>query len=56
VRTRLDRAALQAKLRELIDPVEDQVRMYPLDDRAVRQVAVIGARMIEERRDFWIVT
>jgi CRISPR-associated protein Cas2 len=56
VRTRLDQAALQAKLRELIDPVEDQVRMYPLDDRAVRQVAVIGARMIEERQDFWIVT
>ena len=49
-------AALQGKLRDLIDPVEDQVRLYPLDDRAARRVAVIGARMIEERQDFWIVT
>lgn len=56
VASRPDAAALQAKLRELIDPVEDQVRMYPLDDRAARTVTVIGARMIEERQDFWIVT
>lgn len=54
--TRRDRAALQAQLRQLIDPVEDQVRMYPLDERAVRQIAVLGARVIEERQDFWIVT
>ena len=53
--TRRDRAALQGKLRQLIDPVEDQVRMYPLDERAVRQVTVLGARVIEERQDFWIV-
>lgn len=56
VRNRTDRGTLQARLRELIDPVEDQVRMYPLDDRAASQVAVIGARIIEERQDFWIVT
>lgn len=56
LRTGRDRAALQAKLRELIDPVEDQVRMYPLDERVARQVAVLGARVIEERQDFWIVT
>jgi len=48
--------ALRAKLRELIDPVEDQVRLYSLDERAARSVSVIGARMIEERQDFWIVT
>jgi CRISPR-associated protein Cas2 len=48
--------ALQAKLRELIDPVEDQVRLYPLNGRAARQVSVVGARTIEERQDFWIVT
>lgn len=54
--TRREAAALQAKLRGLIDPVEDQVRVYPLDDRAARQVTVIGARTIEERQDFWIVT
>jgi CRISPR-associated protein Cas2 len=56
LRTRREAAALRSKLRELIDPVEDQVRLYPLGDDAARQVAVIGARMIEERQDFWIVT
>jgi len=56
VRTRHEAAALRAKLRELIDPVEDQVRLYPLDDRAARQATVLGARVIEERQDFWIVT
>jgi CRISPR-associated protein Cas2 len=55
-RTRRETGAVRAKLRDLIDPIEDQVRLYPLDDRAARQVAVIGARMIEERQDFWIVT
>jgi hypothetical protein len=43
---------VQGKLRNLTDPVEDPVRLYPLDDRT----AVIGARTIEERQDFWIVT
>lgn len=56
LRTRHDAAALQSKLRELIDPVEDQVRMYPLSDRAARQVTLIGARTIEERQDFWIIS
>jgi CRISPR-associated protein Cas2 len=55
LRTRREAAALRSKLRELIDPVEDQIRLYPLGDRAARQVAVIGARVIEERQDFWIV-
>ena len=53
--TRREAAVLQSTLRELIDPVEDQVRLYPLDERAARRVAVIGARVIEERQDFWIV-
>lgn len=56
LRTRREAAMLQATLRDLIDPVEDQVRLYPLDDRSARKVAVIGARVIEERQDFWIVT
>jgi CRISPR-associated protein Cas2 len=56
LRTRQEGAALRSKLRELIDPVEDQVRLYPLGDSAARQVVVIGARVIEERQDFWIVT
>jgi CRISPR-associated protein Cas2 len=49
-------ARLRARLRELIDPVEDQIRLYPLDDKACRSTVVLGARMIEERQDFWIVT
>ena len=56
MRNRRDAADLQAKLRALIDPVEDQVRMYPLDDRSARLVTIIGARTIEERQDFWIIT
>jgi len=43
LQTRREAAALRAELRELIDPVEDQVRLYPLDASAARQVAVIGA-------------
>lgn len=54
LRTRRGRIDLHARLR--IDPVEDQVRIYPLDERAARRVAVLGARVIEERQDFWIVT
>jgi len=46
LRTRQEAAALRAELRRLIDPVDDQVRLYPLDERAVRQVKVLGARTI----------
>jgi CRISPR-associated protein Cas2 len=56
VRTRREAAELQSTLRELVDPVEDQVRLYPLDERAARRVAMVGARVVEERQDFWIVT
>jgi CRISPR-associated protein Cas2 len=56
VRTGREIAALRAKLRDLVDPVEDQVRVYPLNEQAARGVVVLGARMIEERQDFWIVT
>jgi CRISPR-associated protein Cas2 len=51
-----DAARLRGRLRELIDPVEDQIRLYPLDDKACRNTVVLGARTIEERQDFWIVT
>jgi CRISPR-associated protein Cas2 len=47
---------LRGKLRNLIDPVEDQIRLYPLDEKAVRGVVVLGARVIEERQDFWIIS
>jgi CRISPR-associated protein Cas2 len=55
-RTRREAGSVQGKLRDLIDPVEDQIRLYPLDDRAARRMAIIGARTIEERQDFWIIT
>lgn len=56
VATRTAAAELRGKLRALIDPVEDQVRMYLLGDRAPHRLVVIGARTIEERQDFWIIT
>lgn len=56
VRGRREAADLRAKLRALVDPVEDQVRLYPLDERSARSVIVVGARTIEERQDFWIVS
>jgi CRISPR-associated protein Cas2 len=46
---------LRARLRRLIDPVEDQIRIYPLDEQTIRQMVVLGARVIEERQDYWIV-
>jgi CRISPR-associated protein Cas2 len=55
VASKREATGLRARLRSLIDPVEDQVRLYPLDERAVRGVTVIGARVIEERQDFWII-
>lgn len=51
-----DAGRLRARLRDVIDPAEDQIRVYPLDDKACRDTVVIGARTIEERQDFWIVT
>jgi CRISPR-associated protein Cas2 len=56
VRSARKAGALRPRLRTLIDPVEDQVQVYPLSQEAVRSTAVIGARMIEERQDFWIVS
>jgi CRISPR-associated protein Cas2 len=46
---------LRGRIRELIDAAEDQVRVYRLSAEAANQVAVIGAREVEERADFWIV-
>jgi CRISPR-associated protein Cas2 len=55
-RSRREITDLRAKLRDLIDPGEDQIRLYPLEETAARGVAVIGARVIEDRQDFWIIT
>jgi CRISPR-associated protein Cas2 len=51
-----DAKELRGKLRNLIDPLEDQIRLYPLDQSAARDRVVLGARTLEERQDFWIVT
>lgn len=47
--------ALRAALRECIDPLEDQVRLYPTTSRTFAERYIIGARTVEERSDYWIV-
>jgi CRISPR-associated protein Cas2 len=47
--------SLRAKLRERIDPLEDQVRVYPTTTRTFAERYIIGARTVEERSDYWIV-
>ncbi len=42
---------LRAKFHALIDPADDQIQMYPLDETAIRGTIVLGARTIEERQD-----
>jgi CRISPR-associated protein Cas2 len=56
LRSAREAARLRVKLRELIEPAEDQIRLYPLDEKTVRGLVVLGARVLEERQDFWIVT
>ncbi|MBA9007283.1 CRISPR-associated endonuclease Cas2 [Thermomonospora cellulosilytica] len=53
--SRREATELRKRLRTLIDPTEDQIRFYPLDERAIRNTTVLGARVIEERQDFWII-
>lgn len=55
LRSRAEFLVLLQKLRSLIDPIEDQVRVYPLDAAASRAAIVVGARTLEERQDFWII-
>ena len=50
-----DERALRRGLRELIDPEEDQVRIYRLDVDTADQAVIIGAREIEERKDWFVV-
>jgi CRISPR-associated protein Cas2 len=42
-------------LRSLIEPDEDQIRLYPLDETAWTNTLVYGTRTLEERRDYWIL-
>lgn len=46
---------LKRLIREVIDRHEDQVRIYPIAAESVGAISIMGARMIEERADFWIV-
>jgi CRISPR-associated protein Cas2 len=55
VRDRDELRALRAALRECIDPLEDQVRLYPTTARSFEERYIIGARTVEERADYWIV-
>ena len=50
---------LLGRLGEEVDDMEDQVRLYVIDrtgfgDKEV-PVRIVGSRVLEERRDFWIV-
>ncbi len=46
---------LRARLRELIDVLTDQVRLYPTTSSTFAERCIIGARTVEERADYWIV-
>lgn len=46
---------LRAELRERIDPLEDQVRIYPTTAQTFSERVILGARTVEERADYWIV-
>ncbi|MGH3804323.1 MAG: CRISPR-associated endonuclease Cas2 [Pseudonocardiaceae bacterium] len=55
VRSQTELQALRADLRTLIDPLEDQVRIYPTTTQTFSERYIIGARTVEERSDYWIV-
>jgi CRISPR/Cas system-associated endoribonuclease Cas2 len=46
---------LVKRLTDEIDPAEDQIGIYPTDTEADRRTRIIGARTLEERRDFHII-
>ncbi|MEV4242055.1 CRISPR-associated endonuclease Cas2 [Streptosporangium canum] len=48
-------ASFRERLRSLIDPEEDQVRLYRLTPEALSQRLIYGERRLEERVDFWLV-
>ncbi len=47
--------ALKGRLLSVLEPREDQVRLYPLAEDAMRAMSILGERRLEERQDFWIV-
>lgn len=50
-----DERELRRSIREIIDPEEDQVRIYRLDVSVADQALILGAREVEERRDWFVV-
>jgi len=46
---------LRAALRDRIDPLVDQVRIYPTTAVTIAERHILGARMVEERADYWII-
>jgi CRISPR-associated protein Cas2 len=48
-------AAFRDRLRTLIDPDDDQIRLYRLTRDSLTQRLIFGNRTLEERVDFWIV-
>lgn len=44
--------ALRAALRERIDPLEHQVRLYPTTTQTFAERYIIGARTVEKRSDY----
>ncbi|MFE8950323.1 CRISPR-associated endonuclease Cas2 [Streptomyces sp. NPDC007856] len=46
---------LRSALKKLIDPDEDQIRIYPLSVPDLNEITILGNRRLEERADFWIV-
>jgi CRISPR-associated protein Cas2 len=48
-------AGFRDRLRSLIDPDDDQVRLYRLTREILDQRLIYGNRTLEERVDFWVV-
>jgi CRISPR-associated protein Cas2 len=55
VRTPKELHRLRTEIRVRIDPLEDQVRLYPTTSQTLNERYIIGARVVEERADYWIV-
>ncbi|WP_368862481.1 CRISPR-associated endonuclease Cas2 [Frankia sp. Mgl5] len=55
VRDQHEMRELRGELRDRIDPLEDQVRIYPTDQRTFAERYILGARTVEERSDYRII-
>lgn len=55
VRSQDELRALRAEIRRRIDTLEDQVRLYPTTTQTFTDRYILGARVVEERSDYWIV-